>query len=134
MRLLRQASVLLASVILAPVLCVSLFLAQAQLKMTVDQLVSFIKSSIQLRHDDRKVADYVKKIRLANALDARTVEDLQGMGAGPQTVMALKALAIWPISSCACTRTRMPKLLVDSIWVMAVCICCTGCTMLRVTR
>ena len=68
------------------------FLVQAQMKMTVDQLVGFIKSSIQLRHDDRKVADYVRKIKLANHLDARTVEELQGMGAGPQTVSALKGL------------------------------------------
>ncbi|MEQ1946057.1 MAG: hypothetical protein ABL995_02645 [Bryobacteraceae bacterium] len=93
MNWLRRIAVVASSVLLGPVLAVSLFVAQAQLKMTVEQLVSFIKSSIQLRHDDRKVADYVRKVKLANALDARTVEDLQGMGAGPQTVMALKALA-----------------------------------------
>jgi hypothetical protein len=66
--------------------------AYAQIKLTVEQLVSFIRSSIQLRHDDRKVADYVKKIKLADHLDERTVEELQGMGAGPQTVAALHNL------------------------------------------
>jgi hypothetical protein len=67
--------------------------ATAQMKMTVDQLVGFIKSSIQLQHDDHKVAQYVKKIKLSNKLDARTVEELQGLGAGPQTVSALHALS-----------------------------------------
>src|SRR5277367_5258647 len=67
--------------------------AQAQMRMTVDQLVSFIRSSIQLHHDDSKVAGYVKKIKLSNRLEDRTVEELQGMGAGPQTVSALRALS-----------------------------------------
>ena len=67
--------------------------ALAQMKMTVQQLVAFIRSSIQLRHDDRKVADYVKKIRLSDRLDDRMVEELQGMGAGPSTVVALRALS-----------------------------------------
>jgi hypothetical protein len=67
--------------------------AQAESKLTVDQLVSFVKSSLQLRHDDRKIADYIKKnVKLSNRLDARMVEELQGMGAGPQTVAALRGL------------------------------------------
>jgi len=65
----------------------------AQAKITVEQLVSFIRSSIQLRHDDRKVAEYVKKVHLSDRLDERVVEDLQGMGAGRATVAALRALA-----------------------------------------
>jgi len=77
-------------------LCLAVVLAltaQAEVKLTVDQLVSFVKSSVQLRHDDRKVADYIKKnVKLANRLDARVVEELQGMGAGPQTVSALRGL------------------------------------------
>src|ERR1700674_1980590 len=68
--------------------------ATAQTSMTVDQLVSFIKSSIQLKQDDRQIANYLKtkKVTLSNKLDARTVETLQGMGAGPQTVAALRLL------------------------------------------
>ncbi len=81
-----------ARVCLAAALLAAGQFAFAQAKLTVDQLVSFIKSSIQLKHDDRKVADYVKKIRLTNKLDARTVEELQGDGAGPATVQALKGL------------------------------------------
>ena len=77
-------------------LCLMMSLAltvQAESKLTVDQLVSFVKSSLQLRHDDRKIADYIKKnVKLSNRLDARMVEELQGMGAGPQTVAALRGL------------------------------------------
>ena len=68
-------------------------LALAQSKLTVEQLISFVKSSVQLHHDDRQIATFIKKnVKLSNRLDARTVEDLQGAGAGPQTVAALKTL------------------------------------------
>ncbi len=68
-------------------------LALAQSKLTVEQLISFVKSSVQLQHDDRQIATFIKKnVKLSNRLDARTVEELQGAGAGPQTVAALKAL------------------------------------------
>src|ERR1700693_5452249 len=66
--------------------------AAAQRSMTVNELVTFIKSSIQLKHDDRQLAASVKKVKLSNKLDARTVETLQGMGAGPSTVAALRLL------------------------------------------
>ena len=35
--------------------------AQAQSKLTVDQLISFVKSSVQLHHDDRQIATFIKK-------------------------------------------------------------------------
>jgi hypothetical protein len=65
----------------------------AQMKMTADQLVSFIKSSIQLKQDDRKVADYVHKIKLTDKLEDRRVEELQGQGVGPKTIAALRELS-----------------------------------------
>jgi len=67
--------------------------ALAQRQMTVAQLVTFIQSSIQMRQDDRQVADFVRRVKLASRLDARTVEDLEGLGAGPRTVAALMALS-----------------------------------------
>jgi hypothetical protein len=67
-------------------------LASAQMRMTVEQLKAFIRSSVALHQDDRKVAEYLKKVKLSNQLDAATVEDLQGLGAGPRTVAALNAL------------------------------------------
>jgi hypothetical protein len=66
--------------------------ASAQVKMTVEQLEGFVKSSVQLHEDDRKVAETVKKIQLSNQLDAHMVESLQTLGAGRLTVAALKAL------------------------------------------
>ena len=66
--------------------------ASAQVKMSVDQLVGFVKSSVQLHEDDRKVAEMVQKIHLSNQLDARTVETLQTLGAGRLTVAALRTL------------------------------------------
>lgn len=67
-------------------------LAYAQRQMTVPDLVTFIKSSVQLKNDDRAVADTVRRIKLTHRLDAATVEDLQGMGAGPRTIAALREL------------------------------------------
>lgn len=65
----------------------------AQRSITVDELVTFIKSQIKAKGDDRQTADFLKRIRLTQKLDQRTVEDLQGQGAGPRTVAALKTLA-----------------------------------------
>jgi hypothetical protein len=60
--------------------------------MTVDQLRGFIRSSVQQRLADKDVAGYLKQIKLSNKLDDSTIEDLQGLGAGPKTVEALKVL------------------------------------------
>src|SRR5712692_1415560 len=65
----------------------------AQRQMTVAQLVTFLKSSIQMKNDDRQVADFVRKVRLTNKLDARTIEELQGAGIGPRTLAALRELS-----------------------------------------
>jgi hypothetical protein len=68
-------------------------LAAGQVRMSLDQLRAFIESSKKLGHSDRKVADYVKNIRLTHRLDESTVEDLQAAGAGPRTLDALRTLA-----------------------------------------
>lgn len=64
----------------------------AQMTMTVDQLVDFIRSAVKLKQDDRQVANYLRKVRLTNKLDDPTIEDLQSLGAGPKTVIALRDL------------------------------------------
>lgn len=75
------------------VLMFAAFLAAASdMVLTVDQLVSFVRSSVQKRFPDKEVADYLKHVKLANKLDDRTIEDLQGIGAGPKTVAALHDL------------------------------------------
>jgi hypothetical protein len=68
------------------------FWLPAQAKMTVEQLVSFIKSAIQLKQSDKEVAGFLKTQSLSERLEDRTIEELQGLGAGPKTVEALHAL------------------------------------------
>jgi hypothetical protein len=64
----------------------------AQTRLTVDQLRSFVQSSIQLKHPDKQVASYLLKLKLSERLDARTIEELQGLGVGPSTMEALRKL------------------------------------------
>lgn len=91
----RLRSTLALAALLVPALlftCSAPVIAAGERPMTAPQLVSFIRSSIQLHQDDHAVADVVKRIKLTNRLDAKTVEDLQGLGAGPRTVAALNQL------------------------------------------
>lgn len=67
--------------------------AAGEQNMTVAQLVMFIRSSVQLKQPDRQVAEYLRKIKLTDKLDDRTIEDLQSLGAGAKTVAALRELA-----------------------------------------
>ncbi|MEO7652997.1 MAG: hypothetical protein ABIZ80_21255 [Bryobacteraceae bacterium] len=67
--------------------------ALAQSRLTLDQLMSFVKSSVELKHADKQVAVYLSRVKLAEKLDDRTVEEMQGLGAGPKTVEALRVLA-----------------------------------------
>src|ERR1700719_701234 len=67
--------------------------APAQQSLKVDQLLSFVRSSIKLKQPDKEVAAYIAKLKLSEKLDERTVEELQGNGAGPKTVAALNELA-----------------------------------------
>lgn len=73
------------------VLCAGLA-ATAQARLTIEQLKEFVTSSIKLGHDDRKLAEYLKRVKLSSRLDDRVIEDLQGLGAGPKTVEALRVL------------------------------------------
>ena len=57
----------------------------AQGKMTLEQLKGFVKSSVDNHLTDKQIADYLHKVQLSNQLDDRTIEELQGMGAGPKT-------------------------------------------------
>lgn len=66
-------------------------LAQAR-RMSVEDLVKFVKSAVQLKQQDKQVASYIERIKLDYQLEERVIEDLQGLGAGPRTVAALKQL------------------------------------------
>lgn len=64
----------------------------AQSTLSVDELVSFVRSSIQLRHPDRQVADFLKGVKLSERLEERTIVELEAAGAGPRTIEALRRL------------------------------------------
>ena len=67
--------------------------AHAQRSMSTAEVLSFVQSQVKIG-DDRATADYLlHKVKLTQKLDVRSVEDLQGKGAGPQTIKALRKLA-----------------------------------------
>jgi len=61
-------------------------------KLTVEQLVGFVRSSIQQKQPDKAVAEYLSTVTLSERLEDRTIDDLHALGAGPKTLEALKAL------------------------------------------
>ncbi len=65
----------------------------AQTTIGVDKLVEFVRSAISMKSPDKQVAASVTHLKLSQKLDERTIEQLQGEGAGPKTVAALHALA-----------------------------------------
>jgi hypothetical protein len=74
------------------VLLLALSLSAQHMKLTVRQLVQFMRSSIELRHDDKKVADYLKNVTLTQKLDEATLAELQTAGVGPRTLERLRQL------------------------------------------
>jgi hypothetical protein len=72
-----------------------LALGQTQ-SLSVEKLVAFVQSSQKLIQEgkmtDRDVANFLAKVKLTERLDERVVEDLEGQGAGPQTIKALNRL------------------------------------------
>jgi hypothetical protein len=75
---------------------------------TVEQIKTFIRSAIQLKNPDKEVAQTLRTMKLSERLDLDTVETLQGEGAGPRTVAALKALAT-ESASLAQAKPPAPK-------------------------
>jgi hypothetical protein len=73
--------------------CVCALTSLAQQQLSVSKLVEFIHSSITLKTSDKEVAGFLAGVKLTEKLDTRTVESLQGQGAGPKTVEALMRLA-----------------------------------------
>ena len=77
---------------LFPILCLlsaALFAGQT---INSSQLLDFVRSSLALKYNDGKIADYVKKVTLTDKLDRKTVESLEAQGAGPKTIKALDDL------------------------------------------
>ena len=72
------------------------FLAIGQQTVTVQKLIEFVKSQVQLikqkKGTDKELALSLASIRLSEKLDVSVIEDLQADGAGPLTVKALQRL------------------------------------------
>ena len=76
------------------VLCAALVLclAAAAQTMSVDKLVSFLKSSVEQKMTDSEVAKYLKTVKLTDKLTDRMIEELLAAGIGPKTRDALNIL------------------------------------------
>ena len=86
----------------------------AQQKVAVKDLVKFVTSSIQLKHADKEVANFLKNWTLTERLDDRTIESLHGLGAGPRTLEALwklrDASASLPAAEAIKEEPRKPSM------------------------
>ena len=65
--------------------------AQTQ-TLTLDQLMKFLTSSVELKMTDTDVAKYLAKTKLSERLDDVTIEKLLASGIGPKTLNALRIL------------------------------------------
>ncbi len=88
MRILRLGPLMLLLAAMAP----AARAPAANGTLTVAQLTAFIKSSVELKQQDKQVVMYLKTVKLSERLDDRTVEDYQGMGVGPKTLAELEHL------------------------------------------
>jgi hypothetical protein len=59
---------------------------------SVSDLVAQVRAELQRSHSDSRVAKDLRKVRLMERLDDRTIETLQSEGAGPETVAELLLL------------------------------------------
>jgi hypothetical protein len=64
----------------------------AQVKLSVNQLLGFVRSSVKLKHPDKQVGEYLRKVQLTEKLEDRTIETLLAEGIGPKTLESLKIL------------------------------------------
>lgn len=64
----------------------------AQARLTVAQLESFIKSSAELKQDDKKVAGYLKAVKLKERMSEDALTAMLAAGVGQRTAEALRDL------------------------------------------
>lgn len=73
-------------------LAFSLLLAAQTMRMSNGQLKAFLRSSIQLKHDDRQVANYLKKVQLTELFTERDYAEIVAEGLGPKAAEQLRVL------------------------------------------
>jgi len=67
-------------------------LLQAQSPLTYNQLRDLLRSSLEQKHQDREIANFLKTQKLTFALDDKLIEEFVGMGVGAKTLEALEKL------------------------------------------
>jgi len=67
-------------------------LAFAQQSMTVDRLMTFIRSAVEQKNPDKAVAATVATVRLTERFTLADLKELQDLGIGEKTLTALAAL------------------------------------------
>src|ERR1035438_890076 len=60
--------------------------------LTLDQLMNFLTSSMELKHTDSDIAKFLARTKLSERLDDVAIEKLLASGIGPKTVDALRRL------------------------------------------
>jgi hypothetical protein len=91
------------------IFCLALSLCFGQaVKMTAAQLKSFLRSSIQLQHPDKRIADYLKNVKLTDRLTEDDVEALLGEGLGPKSAEILKSMVTATSTLAPPAPTSMP--------------------------
>ena len=72
-------------------------LAMGQAKLTIQQLVTFVKNQQQMikegKSTDKETAKWLATVKLSEKLDESVIEDLQGAGVGHETIKALERLS-----------------------------------------
>jgi hypothetical protein len=66
--------------------------AEQTTKMNLDELKQMISSSLALKHDDKKIAEYLKHVQLTERLTDPMIEQYMAMGAGARTIHELQNL------------------------------------------
>ncbi|MBA3973175.1 MAG: hypothetical protein C0504_03030 [Candidatus Solibacter sp.] len=95
--------------LLALTLAFCLLLTGQAMRLNLGQLRTFLRSSVQLQHDDKRVADYIKRVALSERITERDIEELAGEGIGPRTVEALRALIPATANMPSATRDTAPR-------------------------
>jgi hypothetical protein len=77
---------------LTAVFLLGCFAAAAQSAASVRAVVENVRQGLRLNHQDSQVAKALRKFKLAERLDDRTIETLESEGAGPATVAELQQM------------------------------------------
>src|SRR5690242_1626923 len=68
------------------------FFCAAQNPITADQLIAFVKSSVERKMTDTEISRYLRTVKLSERLSESQFEDLVTAGLGSRSLQALHAI------------------------------------------